>query len=61
MVQVGFTLVVNAKTCMDSVEFAKYTFSKILPMFPDTADTPGKCVSIIFDSGPGYVNSSMLA
>ena len=55
------TLVENIKAGMDSIEFAKYIFSTILPLFPDSEDTPGKRVAIIVDSGPGRVNSSMLA
>ena len=51
----------NAKSGMDSIEFVKYIFLSILPLFPDAAYTPGKRVAIIVDSGPGRVNSSMLA
>ena len=54
------TLVENIKAGMDSIEFAKYIFSTILPLFPDSEDTPVKRVAIIVDSGPGRVNSSML-
>ena len=46
---------------MDSIEFEKYIFSTILPLFSDAADTQGKNVVIIVDSGPGHVDSSMLA
>ena len=46
---------------MDSIDFEKYLFSTILSMFPDAADTPGKRVAIIVDSGPGCVNSIILA
>ena len=31
-----------------------------MPLFPDTADTLGKRVAIIVDSGPGRVNSIMI-
>ena len=61
MVEVGIMLGENAKACMDPIDFAKYLLSTILPMFPDTADTPGKHIEIIVDSGPGPVNSSILA
>ena len=46
---------------MDSIEFAKYLFSAILPLFHDASDTPGKSLAITVDSGPGRVSSSMTA
>ena len=54
------TLEANAKAGLDSIEFAKYLFSTILLLFPYAADTPGKHIAIIVDSGPGRVNSSMI-
>ena len=55
------TLGANAKVGIYSIEFTKYIFSTIFPLFPDAADTPSKRVAIIFYSGPGRVNSSMFA
>ena len=61
MVELGRTLGANSKAGMDSIDFSEYLFSTILPLFPDAADTPGKRVAIIVDSGPGRVNSIILA
>ena len=55
------TFVANPKAGMDSIEFSKYIFSTIFPLYPDAEDIAGKRVAIIVDSGPGRVNSSMLA
>ena len=60
MVEVGITLGANAKAGMDYVGFSKYLFSAIFSLFTDVADTPGKRVEIIINSGPGGVKSSML-
>ena len=57
----GMTFGANPKAGMDSVEFSKYTFSTIVPLYPDAKDIAGKRVAIIVDSDPGQVNSSMLA
>ena len=43
----------NAKACMDAVEFSNYLQKSVMPIYPDTQDTPGKRVLIIVDSGPG--------
>ena len=51
----------NTKAGMDSIEFTKYIFTTILALLPDASYTPGKCVAIIVNSGPGRVNSSILA
>ena len=59
--EVGMTLRANPKAGMDTKEFAKYLFATIVPLYPDTADKPGKRVAVIVDSGPGRVNSDMLA
>ena len=59
MVEVGMPLGANTKACMYSIEFVKYLFSTILPLFPDAAYTQDKHLAIIVDSGPARVNSSM--
>ena len=57
----GMTFGANPKAGMDYIEFSKYIFSTIVPLYPDAEDIAGKRVAIIVDSGPGRVNSSMLA
>ena len=61
MKEVGMTIGANPKAGMDAVEFAKYLKATILPLYPDASDTQGKRVAIIVDSGPGRVNTVMLA
>ena len=51
----------NSKAGIDGKEFAKYLFVTILPLYPDSADIPGKRIAVIVDSGPGRLNSDMLA
>ena len=60
MVEICMLLGRNAKEVMDSIEIAKYLFSTILTLFPDTLDTPGKCIAIIIDNGSRHVISSII-
>ena len=46
---------------MDSIEFAKYLKLSIAPLYPNARDEPGLRVAILVDSGPGRLNSIMLA
>ena len=59
--EVGMTLGANAKAGMDGEKFAKYLFATIVLLYPDAIDVPGKRVAVIVDSGPGRLNSDMLA
>ena len=51
----------NPKAGMDNIEFNKYLFSTIVPLYPDAEDKAGKRVAVVVDSGPGRVNETMLA
>ena len=53
------TLGMNKKGVMDTVEFKKYIFGSIVPLYDDSAATPGKCVMIKVDSGPGRMNGDL--
>ena len=57
----GVTFGMNPKAGMDSEEFTKYLLNAIVPLYPDAKDEPGKRVAIVVDSGPGRVNTEMLA
>ena len=46
---------------MDTIEFAKYLESSIVPLYPNARDEPGLQVAVLVDSGPGHLNSVMLA
>ena len=59
--EVGMTIGANPKAGMDAIEFAKYLNATVLPLYPDASDVQGKRVAIIVDSGPGRVNTVMLA
>ena len=41
---VGMTLGANPKAGMDTIEFAKYLNTKIVPLYPDTSDTSGTSI-----------------
>jgi len=51
----------NEKGGMNAEELKKYFFKNVLPLYPDAEDSPGKRVIIKVDSGPGRMDSSMLA
>ena len=51
----------NPKTGMDTEEFEKYLTNRIMPLYPDAKDEPGKHVAVIVDSGSGRVNLRLLA
>ena len=46
---------------MDTIDFAKYLASLSVPLYPNARDEPGLQVAILVDSGPGRLNSVMLA
>jgi hypothetical protein len=51
----------NEKGGMDEIEFKKYIKNSILHLYSDACDVPGKCVIIKVDSGPGRLNTELLA
>ncbi len=51
----------NEKGGMDEKEFEKYIKNSILHLYPDACDVPGKRVIIKVDSGPGRLNTELLA
>ena len=51
----------NEKGGMDEIEFKKYIKNSILHLYPDACDVPGKQVIIKVDSGPGQLNTELLA
>ena len=57
----GVTVNSNKKGGMDAVEFAKYLKASIVPLYPDARDEAGFRVAILVDSGPGRLNTEMLA
>lgn len=58
-IQVSFGM--NEKGGMDEIEFGKYVKNSIIPLYPDACDLPGKRVLIKVDSGPGRLNTELLA
>ena len=40
----------NAKAGIDMKEFVKYLFATVVPLYPDVADTPGKCIAMLYHS-----------
>jgi hypothetical protein len=50
----------NKKGGMTDVEFEKYINNSIVPLYPDLKDTPGKCVLLKVDSGPGCNGRELL-
>ena len=61
MREVRLTLGANEKAGMDTKGFAKYLFATMLPLYPDSDDKSGKCIAVTVDSGPGRVNTDILA
>ncbi len=59
--EVSPTFGMNQKGGMDDIEFEKFIFNSIVPIYPNTADTPGKRVILKVDSGPGRMNPNLLA
>ena len=55
------TFGMNEKGGMNAVELQKYMDTAIFPLYPDIADVPGKRVLMKVDSGPGRMNTEMLA
>ena len=53
---IPFTFGINEKGGMDSIEFRKYLFANIVPLYPDAEDIPGKRVIIKCDGGPGRLD-----
>jgi len=51
----------NEKGGMNEADLEKYVMAAILPLYPDAADVPGRRVLIKVDSGPGRMNTQMLA
>ena len=49
---IPFTFGVNEISGMDSIEFRKYLFANIEPLYPDSEGAPGKCIIIKCDCGP---------
>jgi len=45
---------------MTDDEFEKYIDNSIIPLYPDLKDTPGKCVLLGVDSGPGRNGRELL-
>ena len=41
-------------------EFEKYIDNSIVPLYPDLEDTPGNCVLLKVDSGPGRNKRELL-
>ena len=58
-IQVSYGM--NEKGGMDEIEFEKYVKNSIIPLYPDACDLPGKRVLIKVDSGPGRLNTELLA
>ena len=46
---------------MDSIEFEKYLWTNIVPLYPDARDGKGLRVIILVDSGPSRGFEEMLA
>lgn len=55
------TVGMNEKGGMNSEALFAYFQANIIPLYPDSNDTPGKRVLIKIDSGPGRMNEEMLA
>ena len=53
------TLGMNEKGGMDTVEFEKYIFGSIVPLYDNSVDIPGRRVMIKIDSGPGRMNGDL--
>jgi hypothetical protein len=51
----------NEKGGMDDVEFPKYFFNSIVPLFPDSNDVIGKRMVVKVNSGPGRLQENVLA
>jgi len=51
----------NPKAGMDTEEFEKYLTNRIMTLYPDAKDVEGKRVAVIVDSGPGRLNTKLLA
>ena len=54
------TIGMNEKGGMTDDEFEKYVDNSIVPLYPDLEDTPGKCVLLKVDSGPGRNGRELL-
>ncbi len=54
------TIGMNKKGIMTDDEFKKYINNSILPLYPDLEDTPGKCILLKVDSGPGCKGRELL-
>ena len=50
----------NKKGQMMDDEFEKYINNSIVPLYPDLEDTPGKCILLKVDSGPGCNGTTWL-
>ena len=61
VVQKGISVGLNPKAGMDTEEFEKYLTNRIMPLYPDAKDERGKRVAVIVDSGPGRLNTILLA
>ncbi len=57
----GVTIGMNEKGGMDMEEFAKYLRNSIMPLYPNAAPEFGRWVFLKCDSGPGRLNSDLLA
>lgn len=51
----------NEKGGMNEAEFEKYVMKSIVTLYPDARDVAGKRVMIKLDSGPGRMNTRLLA
>ena len=51
----------NEKGCMDYVDFLKYFKNSFSPLYPNIKYEDGKHVMLKVDSGPGRLNSNLLA
>jgi hypothetical protein len=54
------TVGMNEKGGMKDKEFERYINNSIVPLFSDLEDTPGKCILLKVESGPGCNGRDLL-
>ncbi len=59
--EVRTTFGMNRKGGMDDIEFEKFIFYSIVPIYSNTADKSGKQDILKVDSGPGQMNPNLFA
>jgi len=59
--EVGMEIGANPKAGMDTIDFATYLTTTIVPLYLNASDTKGKRDVIIVGNGPGRFNTVMLA